>query len=106
MIPRQTDSSVGQVEQGHNDKQGQENDQNQITQPALDNWQQLFTDLQARVMRQEEEICLLRQQQVPTGKVLPEAPPAAVPKIEQPIEDGSKWEPLYERFRKQHPPIF
>ena len=54
MIPRQTDSPAGQEDQGQNNRQGQENDQNQIPQPAPDNWQQLFTDLQARVMRQEE----------------------------------------------------
>ena len=24
----------------------------------------------------------------------------------QPMEVGNKWEPLYERFRRQHPPTF
>ena len=32
-------------------------------------------------------------------------PPAVVPVV-QPVEVGNKWEPLYERFRKQQPPIF
>ena len=90
MIPRQTDSPAGQEDQGQNNRQGQENDQNQIPQPAPDNWQQLFNDLHARVLRQEEEIGLLRQQQVPAGNSLPEAPPVSVPTVEQLPEAGSK----------------
>ena len=98
MLPRQVDSLAVQEDQGQSDRQGQDNDQGQTLQPAPENWQQLLVDLQARVMRQEEEICLLSQQQVLVGNILPEAPPVTVPTVELPPEAENKWEPLYERF--------
>ena len=62
MIPRQTDSPAGHKDQSQNNKQGQEKDKNQIPQPAPENWHQLFNDLQATILRQGEELRLLRQQ--------------------------------------------
>ena len=44
--------SAGQSDQGqNNNNQGQENDQGQIPQPVPANWQQLFNDLQATILR-------------------------------------------------------
>ena len=108
MNPGQTDTSAGQSDQGqnNNNSQGQENDQSQIPQLAPANWQQLFNELQATVLKQGDEICLLRQQQVPAVVSVSEAPLVSVPAAEQLPEVGNKWEPLYERFRKQQPPVF
>ena len=66
----------------------------------------MFNDLQATVLKQGEELRLLRQQQVPAVASVSEAPPVSVPAAEQLPEVGNKWEPLYERFRKQQPPVF
>ena len=62
MNPGQTDTSAGQSDQGqnNNNSQGQENDQSQIPQPAPVNWQQIVSDLQAIVLRQGEELRLLK----------------------------------------------
>ena len=32
--------------------------------------------------------------------------PHVVAPVIQPVEIGNRWEPLYERFQKQHPPNF
>ena len=107
MNPEQTDMSAGQSDPGqNNNSQGQENDQSQVPQPAPANWQQLFNDLQAIVLKQGEELRLLRQQQVPAVVNVSEAPSVSVPVAGQLPEVGNKWEPLYERFRKQQPPVF
>ena len=109
MNPGQTDTSAGQSDQGqnnNNNSQGQENDQSQIPQPALVNWHQIVSDLQATILKQGEELRLLKQQQAPAVASVSEAPLVLVPVAGQLPEVGNKWEPLYGRFRKQHPPVF
>ena len=85
------------------------NNQGQAPPPSPENWQQVLADMQARSERQEEEIRLLRQQQVPAGNLQSTVPAVLqpeVPVVVQPQAGGDRWEPLYERFRKQHPPAF
>ena len=108
MNTEQTDTTSGQSGQGQNNdnSKGQENDHSQIPQPAPANWQQLFNDLQAIVLKQGEELRLLRQQQVPAVVNVPEAPSVSVPVIGQQSGVENRLEPLYERFRKQQPPVF
>ena len=79
-------------------------DQGQIPPPVPENWQQLMADMQAQLQSQDEQIRILRQQ-APSGSAAPIVPPAVVPVV-QPGEIGNRWEPLYEWFRKQQPPIF
>ena len=88
----QTDMSAGQSDQGqnNNNSQGQENDQSQIPQPAPVNWQQIISDLQATMLRQGEELRLLKQQQVPAVASVSEAPPVSVPVAEHLPEVGNK----------------
>ena len=66
----------------------------------------MFNDLQTIVLKQGEELRLLRQQQVPVVASVAEAPSVSVPVTGQLPEVGNKWEPLYEQFRKQQPPVF
>ncbi|XP_062116236.1 uncharacterized protein LOC133830299 [Humulus lupulus] len=108
MNPEQTDTTAGQSGQGQNNdnSQGQENDHSQIPQSAPANWQHLFSDLQAIVLKQGEELRLLRQQQVPAVVNVPEAPSVSVPVIGQQHGVENRLEPLYERFRKQQPSVF
>ena len=80
-----------------------DDDQGPTPPPVPKNWQQLMADMQARLQSQDELIRIL--QQAPSGSVVPAVPPAMV-HVVQPVGVGSKWEPLYERFRKQQPPIF
>ena len=56
--------------------------------------------MQARIANQDEEIRWLRQQ-VKSGNSGNGESSAAVAAC-----NGSHWEALYERFRKQHPPAF
>ena len=56
--------------------------------------------MQARIANQDEEIRWLRQQ-VQSGNSGNGESSAAVVAC-----NGSHWEALYERFRKQHPPAF
>ncbi|XP_060974274.1 uncharacterized protein LOC133039400 [Cannabis sativa] len=64
--------------------------------------------MQARIEQQEEEIRRLRQRDAPVE--FPSQPPAAVPAaLAVPAEQhvaGNRMEQLYERFRKQAPPVF
>ena len=80
-----------------------EDDQGPTPPPVPENWQQLMAEMQARLQSQDELIRIL--QQAPSGSVAPAGPPALVPVV-QPVDVGNKVEPLYERFRKQQPPIF
>ena len=66
----------------------------------------MISDLQATVLRQGEELRLLKQQQAPAVASVTEAPPVSLPAAGQLPEVGNKWKPLYERFRKQQPPVF
>ena len=59
-----------------------------------------MADMQARMANQEEELQRLRWQ-VMTANSGNREPLAAVA-----AGTGSHWEALYERFRKQHPPVF
>ena len=63
-----------------------------------------MAEMQARLQSQHELICIL-QQQSPSGSAAPSLPPAVVPAV-QPGEVVNRLEPLYERFRKQQPPVF
>ena len=81
-----------------------DDDQGQTPPPFPENWQQLMADMQARLQSQDEQIRILRQQ-APSGSVTPSVPPVVVPVV-QPAKVGNRWEPLYERFRKQHLPNF
>ncbi|XP_062118870.1 7-dehydrocholesterol reductase-like [Humulus lupulus] len=65
ILPGQSDPLASQEIQTKNDNQGQ------TPSPTPKNWQQGLADMQARLQRQKEEICLLRQQQVPVGNVPP-----------------------------------
>ena len=80
------------------------NDQGQTPLPVPENWQQLMAEMQARLQSQDELIRIL-QQQAPSGSAAPSLPPAVVPAV-QLGEVVNRWEPLYERFRKQQPPVF
>ena len=51
------------------------NDQGQDPPPALENWQQMLADMQARMQRQDEEIPQLTQQQASARNVASEVPP-------------------------------
>ena len=62
-----------------------------------------MAEMQARLQSQDEQIRIL--QQAPSGSVAPIVPPAMVPVV-QTVDVGNRMEPLYERFRKQQPPIF
>ena len=73
---------------------------NQGSHPLLREWQILMADMQARMANQEEELQRLRQQ-VMTANFGNREPLAAVA-----AGTGSHWKALYERFRKQHPPVF
>lgn len=72
--------------------------------PAPENWQELFHQMEARMLRAEAELQQLRQQvqkQVPEAGVQQVGVPAMMPQV---VENTR--EPLYERFRKQGPPTF
>ena len=77
-----------------------EDDQGPTPPPVPENWQQLMAEMQARLQSQDEQIRIL--QQAPSGTVAPVVPPEMVPVV-QPVDVGSRLEPLYERFRKQQP---
>ena len=78
--------------------QGDEGDQG--SSALLREWQILMADMQARMANQEEELRQLRQQ-VRTANSGNGGALAAVA-----AGTGSHWEALYERFRKQQPPVF
>ena len=72
--------------------------------PAPANWQEIIANLEARVQRAEEEARLARGQ-VPPPVPVAEVPPIQAPAVAPPKREVHR-EPLYERFRKQHPPTF
>ena len=95
-MPRQSSRLRGS--RAEDDNQGQD------PPPAPQNWQQLFAEMEAGLHRTEEELRQLRQHTPPQGIGL-QVPQAVAPMPAQPAVEN-RWEPLYERFRKQHPPTF
>ena len=66
--------------------------------------QAMLAAMEARLLRAEEDARRYRRQaerQIPEAVVPPVQPPAPV----LPVVAGNR-EPLFERFRKQHPPTF
>ena len=72
--------------------------------PAPANWQEIIASLEARVQRAEEEARISRGK-VPPPVPVAEVPPVQAPDVAPPLREVHK-EPMYERFRKQHPPTF
>ena len=75
-----------------------------VPPPAPANWQEIIANLEARVQRAEEEARLARRQAPPPVPVA-EVPPVQAQAVAPPQREVHR-EPLYERFRKQHPPTF
>ena len=75
-----------------------------VPPPAPANWQEIIANLEARVQRAEEEARLARRQAPPPVPVA-EVPPVQAQVVAPPQREVHR-EPLYERFRKQHPPTF
>ena len=75
-----------------------------VPPPAPANWQEIIASLEARVQRAEEEARVARRQAPPPVPAV-EVPPVQAPAIVPPPREVHR-EPLYERFRKQHPPTF
>ena len=74
-----------------------------ISPAATVNWQEMFAAMEARLRQQDEELRKFRRQAaqpVPEAVPPPVQAPAPVPVVEV------NREPLFERFRKQHPPTF
>ena len=95
-MPRQSSRLRGS--RAEDDNQGQD------PPPAPQNWQQMFAEMEARLQRTEEELRQLRQQATPQVTGLP-IQQVVAPVPVQPVVEN-RWEPLYERFRKQQPPTF
>ncbi|KAM6557203.1 hypothetical protein CsatB_022381 [Cannabis sativa] len=66
--------------------------------PPPQNWEQLFAAMQETIRQQGEQIRDLREQQARPAPIL--APQVVPPNV------GDRMEPIYERFRKQNPPVF
>ena len=94
---------VGQSEQAraHSDEPGENSG---VPPPAPANWQELLAAMEARMLRAEEESRMYRRQieRLTTDAV---APPVPAPVPVPPAGEVNR-EPLFERFRKQHPPTF
>ena len=60
--------------------------------------------MEVRLQRTEKELRQLRQQAPPQATGLSVQQVMALVSV-QPVMEN-RWEPLYERFRKQHPPTF
>ena len=89
---------------------GQEADaaegQNVNPPPAPANWQEMFAAMEAQLRETQAELRAVRQQAAPP------VPEVEIGQVEVPVHapapvvrEGTL-EPLYERFRKQHPPTF
>ena len=73
---------------------------NQGSFPLPQEWQIILANMQARIANQDEEIRRLRQQVESANSGNGESSVVVA------AGTGSHWEALYERFRKQHPPVF
>ena len=82
----------------------EDDNQGQDPPPAPQNWQEMFAEMEARLQRAEEELRQLRQHAPPQVTGLPVQQVAAPVPVQSAMEN--KREPLYEGFRKQHPPTF
>ena len=85
---------------------GSGRDQGQGPPPVPLEWQARFVEMEARMLRAEAELGEVRQQQqqpVQLGVGAPAVVLVTEPQLAM-VED--RLEPLYERFCKQHPPIF
>ena len=81
-------------------------DQDQDPPPAPPKWQARFDEMEARMLRAEAELREVRQQQQQPVQ-LGAGPPAVVPAVGPQLSViKNRLEPLYERFRKQHPLVF
>ena len=96
LMPRQSSRLRGI--RAEDDNQGQD------PPPAPQNWQQILTELEARLKKTEEELSQLRQQAPPQVTGLP-LQQSVAPAPVQPVVEN-RLEPQYERFRKQQPPTF
>ncbi|ERM98296.1 hypothetical protein AMTR_s01250p00009040, partial [Amborella trichopoda] len=67
------------------------------------NWEQLYAAMQETIRQQGEQIRELREQRAQPALNLNPDPPAP---LVVPPDAGNRLEPLYERFRKQNPPVF
>ena len=75
----------------------------EIPPAASVNWQEMFAAMEARLRRQDEELREFRRQ---AAQPVPEvAPPPVQAPAPVPVVEVNR-EPLFERFRKQHPPTF
>ncbi|KAM6559796.1 hypothetical protein CsatA_029035 [Cannabis sativa] len=89
---------------------GDENPPQAAQAPPADqgapNWELRFAEMQARIEEQDLEIQRLRQQGAPAVPV-PVVPVAPAPAAQaEMVVAAHRLEPLYERFRKQAPPVF
>ena len=89
---------------------GQEADaaggQNVNPPPAPANWQEMFAAIKAQLRETQAELRAVRQQAappVPEVEIRQAEVPVPAP---APVVREGTLEPLYERFRKQHPPTF
>ena len=75
----------------------------EIPPAAPVNWQEMFAAMETRLRRQDEELREFRRQ---AAQPVPEvAPPPVQAPAPVPVVEVNR-EPLFERFRKQHPPTF
>ena len=95
-MPRQSARLRGS--RAEDDTQGQD------PPPAPQNWQQILAEMEARLQRTEEELRQMRQQAPPQVTGLPMQQAAVPVHVQSTLEN--RLEPLYERFRKQQPPVF
>ena len=72
---------------------------------APQNFQQMFTNLQLRLQRQEEEIRCLKQQHILLGNASSFAMPRVASVLTQPRVE-KRWEFLCGRFQEYYSPIF
>ena len=75
-----------------------------VPPPAPANWQEMLASMEARMLRAEEEARMYKLQvERLTSDAVAQLVPAPVP---IPLAGEVDREPLFERFQKQHPPIF
>ena len=115
MNPNDTSMSAGPSDQDQTgNNQSQVHEPTPAVQPPQVDLQQVVLQLQASmaVMQAQMQQMFQQQQQGPAAiapvvAAPPQAVPAVVPEVHPvPEAGGHRLEPIYERFRKQSPPVF